>query len=565
MAQLNTMFTIDRQFQKNYLLATVLFLLFVPAISHLLFSWMGMTPTDDGFNLAMSRRLLDGEIPHRDFITPRPAGTEMLFAPLVLLGGDYTIWISRYLVWFQFACIAWIWTTVMGRLPGRSPGLVEQTGLALIVFALTAHNFLLTPWPTIDGLWIASVGLPCCLSQKPFRKFLGYVMVGASCLFKQNFLVLGPVFLIVLGDWKQLRYWVAMALPPACYVLLLSATGALSDARLQLTAHSELFQTGIRAYLLDRWSPYAGLIAAYFGLLIISGTAKTQLFSFRSEVRFCLGILGISLVVVAAAACLMKDQASMKFSFALFGMLAGTLLYYIFHQNEKDAVVRIGILVMAVMWSTSISLGWNFPVFGSGLAVALFAMVVRLVLPAEVPATRCWNASAWMISLAAITLVCFGVGRCRHIYKERPASELRCSLDGILRGGRWIRTNPVTFEYMKELHEAIEQTGGQEYAVIPDDAIHWVKSLQRNPLPIDWPHDVELSNPALLNRVIQALESRRGRIVILVAKVTGFSLGDKPKPLGEAYSPYPTYNKVAPYVAAHFHKIGEMQYWEIYQ
>jgi hypothetical protein len=118
---------------------------------------------------------------------------------------------------------------------------------------------------------------------------------------------------------------------------------------------------------------------------------------------------------------------------------------------------------------------------------------------------------------------------------------------------------------MKELHEAIEQTGGQEYAVIPDAAIHWVKSSQRNPLPIDWPHDVELSNPALLNRVIQALESRRGRIVILVAKVTGFSLGDKPKPLGEAYSPYPTYNKVAPYVAAHFHKIGEMQYWEIYQ
>jgi hypothetical protein len=50
-----------------------------------------------------------------------------------------------------------------------------------------------------------------------------------------------------------------------------------------------------------------------------------------------------------------------------------------------------------------------------------------------------------------------------------------------------------------------------------------------------------------------------------VAKVTGFSLGDKPKPLGEAYPPYPTYNKVAPYVAAHFHKIGEMQYWEIYQ
>lgn len=441
--------------------------------------------------------------------------------------------------------------------------MIEQTGLALIVFALTAHNFPLTPWPTIDGLWITSIGLLCCLSQRPFRKFLGFFLVGASCLFKQNFLILGPVFLIVLGDWKQLRYWVAVALPPTFYVILLSATGALSDAMLQLTAHTELVQTGIRAYLL-RWTPYAGLIAAYCGLLITSGTAKTQSFSFRSEVRFCLGVLGISLVVVAAAASLMRDSC-LKFSFALFGMLAGTLLYYMFHQKEKDAVVRIGILVMVLMWTTSISLGWNFPVFGSGLAVALFAIVVRLVLPADVPATRFWNDSVWIIGLAAITLICFGVGRSRHIFKERPASELRCSLGGILPGGKLIRTNPVNFEYMKELHELIEQTGGQEYAVIPDAAIHWVKSSQRNPLPIDWPHDMELSNPMLFNRVIQALESRHGRILVFVAKVTGSSLGDKPKPLNDAYPPLLTYDKVAPYVASHFHKIGEMQYWEIYK
>jgi hypothetical protein len=220
---------------------------------------------------------------------------------------------------------------------------------------------------------------------------------------------------------------------------------------------------------------------------------------------------------------------------------------------------------MAVTWAASISLGWNFPAFGNGLAVALLAMVVRLVLPAEVPARRCWNASAWMIGLAAITLICFGVGRSRHIFKERPASELHCSLDGILPGGKLIRTNPVTFEYLKELHEAVEQSGGQEYAVIPDAAIHWVKSSQRNPLPIDWPNDMELSNPMLLNRVIQALESQHGRIVVLVAKVTGSSLGDKPKPLSDAYPPVLTYNKVAPYVASHFQKIGEMQYWEIYK
>ena len=39
------------------------FLILVPLLSHLLFSWMGFTPTDEGFTLANSRRILDGQAP----------------------------------------------------------------------------------------------------------------------------------------------------------------------------------------------------------------------------------------------------------------------------------------------------------------------------------------------------------------------------------------------------------------------------------------------------------------------------------------------------------------------
>jgi hypothetical protein len=121
----------------------ICFLILVPMMAHLLFSWMGMNPTDDGFFLGMGRRLLNGEIPHRDFITARPAGTGILWMPVVLLGGNYTIWISRFFVWFQFACIAWIWTGVISRMLKQTLWPWEQAAVALVAFAISAQTFII--------------------------------------------------------------------------------------------------------------------------------------------------------------------------------------------------------------------------------------------------------------------------------------------------------------------------------------------------------------------------------------------------------------------------------------
>src|SRR5919199_1538178 len=93
-------------------LVSVAFLLIVPAVAHLLLSWRGFSPTDDGFTLAYSRRILEGQIPHRDFIIIRPFVSPLIHTPVVLFGGDYTYWVSRFFVWFEFACTSWAWLFV---------------------------------------------------------------------------------------------------------------------------------------------------------------------------------------------------------------------------------------------------------------------------------------------------------------------------------------------------------------------------------------------------------------------------------------------------------------------
>src|SRR5438094_941331 len=83
-------------------------LVVLPTAFHLLFSRLGYSPTDDGFVLAWSRRLLLLEIPHRDFISIRPAGSALLHLPELAFGG-YAFWVSRWIVWIEFGVIGWSW------------------------------------------------------------------------------------------------------------------------------------------------------------------------------------------------------------------------------------------------------------------------------------------------------------------------------------------------------------------------------------------------------------------------------------------------------------------------
>jgi len=549
--------SMEQQPHKQQRWAALFFLVSVPAIAHLLFSWMGMNPTDDGFFFGMGRRILDGQLPHLDFITARPAGTGLMWAPVIIFGGDYTIWISRLTVWFEFACIAWIWTAIVARLLRQSLGLFEQVALALVVFAITAHHALLTPWPADDGLWFTSIGLLCCLSPQSSYRFLGYLIIGASCLFKQNFLAIGPAFLVVLGQWRQVRYWLALVVIPTAYVTWICAGGGFHDFVLQMTSHADLYDTGFRRYLHSK-PLFCGFIASYFGLLAVSGQIKTPVLNLPQNARSFLISLGTAAVFIPSAISLVWSfTAPQKYSFVLFGLVMGAAVYFLCRRDSASELIRAALLVLAVMWTVSISIGYNCPALGAGIAAVLLAGYLRMLLPSGDAGRRFRAIWRWcLLASTVVTLICFGIGRVLFIYRDLPAWKLTCSLNGVLPGGKLIKTNPVTYEYMKELHDLVQQYQGREYMILPDGAIWWIKAPQGNPLPTSWPLDFELGTPQLYNRFIQALDAQHGRGVIFLAKVMGFNLVNVPAP--DWYS-------VVPYVKSHFHKIGETKYWEVYE
>src|SRR5215203_3791994 len=240
--------TKSRLTNQNVLIS-VAFLVVVPTVAHLLFSWRGFNAVDDGFTLAYSRRILEGQIPHRDFIIIRPFVSPLIHTPFVLFGGDYTFWVSRFFVWFEFACISWAWVCIANRAFDNPFDNGMKVFVGSVSFAASVHYFVLTAWHTVDGIFLSSIGVWMLLAQKHARwRVIGYLLIAAAYLCKQSFLLMAPLTLLLLGDWREKKYWVTITLPAAAYCAYLLVMGSLSEAVIQLASQSGLVSTGVGSY-----------------------------------------------------------------------------------------------------------------------------------------------------------------------------------------------------------------------------------------------------------------------------------------------------------------------------
>src|ERR671932_631526 len=544
-------------------LVSVAFLLIVPTLAHLLFSWRGFSPTDDGFTLAYSRRILEGQIPHSDFIIIRPFISPLIHTPFVLFGGDYTYWASRFFVWFQFACISWAWVSVINRAfdnPFNNP---IKLFIALVSFAASVHYFVLTAWHTVDGLFLSSIGLWVLLTQRHSKwRVIGYLLIATAYLCKQSFLFMAPLSILLLGDWREKKYWLTITLPAAAYGVYLLATGSFSEAILQLSSQTGIVSAGIGSYL--NYGILLGVLAGCCSMYLLSASTVPLLRT--SRIPRYVGALILMAIPASLIAVQLYRGSLAAVSFGVVGMvlgvvlyrIAGVVLYRIAGGITRDGEkIPVALIALLLAWSGSLSVAYNYPALLLG---PLFAILTAFVYSRRDSLNPRFLHTTLIIVGVAI-LLSFAVSRPYHIYREQPSSELTESLDGVLPGGTLIYTNPNTYEFLVDLNNAIEVVAerGRTYAIIPEVAGYWVQSGQTNPLLIDWPWPVELNNQYLADRVTNDLAAKRGGVVVIVQKVDAFDLADGFIPLDEDNYP------VVKYVREHFRKTNETEFFELYE
>lgn len=525
---------------------------------------MGYSPTDDGFTLAYSRRIVEGQVPHRDFIIIRPFVSPLIHTPFILFGGEYTFWLSRLFVWFQFACISWAWVAVINRAFGYPFDCATRFFLSLVGFAASANLFTLTAWHTIDGIFFASLGMLLLPARRrPATGGAGYFLIAMSYLCKQSFVFLAPLSLLILGEWREKRYWAAIAAPGLIYGAYLLAKGALDEAILQMTSQTGLFSIGVVSYL--NYGVLLGVIAGFGALWLLNSRSAPW-----PRVGRILEYAGGALLTLVPACFIASGfylESLSTVSYGVFGMLAGAALYHAYAKKTlhadgageigENSKWRVALLILALAWSASLSLGANSPLLVLGplfVALMTFAYSARHRLDHRL-------LRGTLVVAGGLVLIGFGMARPIYIYYEDPYTELTKSLGGVLPGGRLIYTNPGTFAFMSDLDRTVNRISatGKEYTIIPDVPGYWAQAEQTNPLPIDWQFPVELRNQALIDRVKRDLEAEQGETVVIVQKVDAFFLANDLLPLDKRDYP------VVRYVHKNFDKVGETRFFELYE
>ncbi len=548
----------DRQFARDRLWRLGILLAFAVA-AHLLFSALGFNLTDDGFVLAQSRRLLAGEIPHRDFISIRPIGSALLHVVDLWLGGERTFLVSRLLYWLEVAVGCWAWLEItLESLPVRL-GRLATLPFAAIAFMFSAHTFPPMAWYTVDAILLASLGYLLSGSHRGSVHTLGHVLVGAAAICKQNFLPLTLACVLLRGRARRRSAWLGALAAPLAYLLVLGALGAGPAMRAQLTAVTGLFDSGLRPYVREGWFAGGLVLGGVLGWLL--GRPSRPGSRGLGVPRSAAIVLGWAAVTFAG---IRLDADAFHFilseAFLVLGLAVGALAPR-FARRQFTPGLLAGGFAVALGWCAAVSLGYRSPAHVCGPLVLTFGFGN---LEAIEPKRR---SSALRVTIACASLSLLLVAphwwsaRRDHIYHEATAPLLTQDLAGVLPGGSGIRTNANTYAMLADLHDTVSRLHGRRYALLVDGPGWWVCAEQRNPLPADWANNMELSTVALRSRFDESVLRQRGQLAVIVQKAVALrsSVGFRPLPNDD-----PFYG-AALWAKRTLEPESESRYWAVYR
>jgi hypothetical protein len=508
--------------------------LLLPLACHLGFSWIGFNPTDDGWMEAVARRIINGEIPHRDFIYVRPALSALLQVPVVWLGGEHTIWFSRLWGWLTVGGIGWIWSGFAEERPVPFGIRYLQYG---IIFLLTAHVFPVMAWHTLDGMLIASLAVGLAQRGTTAGIRSAFLLAGLAALCRQNFALFVPFLFVAIPGRRPWGAALWAAIPPAAYLAAAAIAGCLGDFIRQEMALSGAFVSVAIFHIVGNWQFLAAL-AAGAALNAAIGWARR---GNPAAADWIARLATLATAAIAARSLWNGPDSFPQGSFALFGAACGLALTAGITGRAIAAGERLPVVAgVGLIWVTAISLGYNSPAFASGIA---WLLIWRLLRPKVLHTGEGFGPrAASFVALASLLMiaVAFDRARLQFPYLDRPASELLYDVGQVLPGGAGIRTNERTYAALADLHSEIGRCAKDHrpYVLLTDFSCAWIRSAQPNPLPCEWPQSSELGNsPELAARVIKSLEelSPDSRIVVQRYITSALSAGIHEMPSGAPF------------------------------
>jgi hypothetical protein len=490
------------------------------------FGGTGLASPDDGFILAQSRRILQGQIPHRDFISPRPAGSALLHTidfllPLPLLQA------SRLLSTIEVVAYTLAFARLAYRRPVREWSTTQVVGAAAAVF-VNLHSFPLMAWHTIDGLFFVAVGLTVLhagLSRDHrARVYAGLVLLGCALVMKQSFVAAPIIGLATIWQHERnertrlVRHANALfaaAAPIALYGAVVTAAGGLQPMIVQLTRARPTFGTSLISVV---WQsrPQAPVLVVCAVLLCLIDVAVGR--SARSrDVAHWGARAGLSALVVGVLLVTHTDPND-AWGRSLLLLLVVVVAWEWTTSRVTDT---FGISMIGIAWMTSLSWGYPTPRLVAG-SIALLILdrlrrgAPRLPTKSAMHAARVATVFAVVASTAIIATAIHERAALNAIDSGRDASIGQLAPD--LRG---LRTDLNTTALIRDVASCRARYPARWTAVLPGPAVVYPAMNLDNPFSVDWVYPLEMNGSAdrLVNEARQL--DQRGNYLVLVAPNVG--------------------------------------------
>jgi hypothetical protein len=337
-------------------------------------------------------------------------------------------------------------------------------------------------------------------------KQIGYGIAGFAIICKQNFIFM-PFLLIVLNrDVKNLGVWLFTVLPTLVYVEMIFFSGSTLNAIEQFTARTELFQVGVKAFILN---PF---------LWIGFGCSQLLFWATKSDKLKAIKYLVLIFLPVILLGILCYRNSYRAIFFVEFGILISLIVIKIIQKNNEKWFL---IFVAMLAWSSAISLGWNSTGLASG--------IIWIALLTEVDCTKKWITYTLFISLI-FSAITFYYLRTNFIYRDNKAQMLHYNLNNIY-GFAGIKTNKNTAMAMAELQGVSSRLGENKYITIADFAGFWATHSSNNPASMDWLIDDEMPSKKLRGKVWKKIDANKNVKYIIIQKYYSEFLADSLVPI----------------------------------
>jgi hypothetical protein len=499
---------------------------------------------DGGFILGQSHRVLLGQLPHADFISPRLAGSALIHTiDLLIPGPDFLV--SRVLSIAQVVA----YSICLGLL-FMGARLREITVAAAAAIAASAvvnqHVFPAMAWHTIDGLFFAAIGF--LLVDRGVREdrhrlvLFGALALGAAPIMKQSFALAPALGLARVATPLMLeRTWgracvlvesaVTMATPGIAYGALVAAGGGWSFMHHELGSARPVYGEP----LIDvfegpdgttlRWIIVVGSV-----LFTLSRISSVGLFFGNALDNWLATTARVSLTALVVWIVLDgRLEFTTPWSFRLFWMAAAVTVLSSFVQRAPDFG---GLVVCGLGWMVTLSWGLPWPAFVGG-ALALYVLV-RTWQAVDLPGLPQLDRALSVLGVTAAVLVIASFWNTRSdevFLGRRPTSVLTQSLDHVSGRLRWIKTDSATAAYLSWVKRCVARFPATRAAVVPEDALSGPVFGLRSPLPMDWLWPAEYQGDSRQRIIEEAKEvGREGDYLFLFQQVTVAELLALPPP-----------------------------------